>query len=402
MTDRRTVAVIFGGQSIEHDVGVLTGIQIMDAMDSARWAPLPVYVDPQGAWWTGQALRDRRNYLLGDQTKAKLQRVRLARGAGADGGPALEPVGGGGLFGRRPAPIAFDLAIPSIHGTSGEDGSLQGAFEMAGVPYVGCRVLGAAAYMDKPFAKQIFQGLGLPTLPGKVVERPAPGRFPDFGEIAAALALDYPVCVKPANLGSSVGVARCDGSQQLGPALAQVFKLDTAALIEPFVANLVEYNVAVTRAFGEIRVSAIERPLRQSELLDFRAKYLASGDQDTKLKVPFSEGMASATRVINPPELSTEQAETIRDVARRAFLAIDGRGTARIDFLGDGATGRLWINEVNTFPGSLAYYLWERADPAVGFTELLSALIEEGFLLARWRHRATDPTLGNATVFKRG
>lgn len=400
------VAVVFGGPSAEHDVSVLTGLQILDAIDSSRYDTLPVYVTLEGHWYVGDALRNRKNYIPGDAVRRTLDRVFLPVGGtpeeAADGRWRLVSTAPRSLLGRKTRSYPFDLVLPAFHGTFGEDGSFQGLLNAVGVPYAGCDVLPAALAMNKAVAKAVINSVGVPVVPAVAVPRPAGSGFASLGDLAARVDIPFPVCVKPCNLGSSIGVSRASDRAELEAALSTVFKLDTAALVESFVRNLVEYNVSVTRAFGETRVSAIERPIRKEKLLDFRDKYLSGGDADSKIAIPFSEGMASATRVINPPELTPDQQERIRGWAARAFEALDARGAARIDFLCDSETGEIWLNEVNTMPGSLGYYLWENADPPVSFTALLNALVEEAVETARRRARVVDPVQANASVFKRG
>lgn len=393
--------MIFGGPTIEHDVSVLTGLQIVEAIDSTRFDTLPVYISLEGEWFVGEALRSRKSYLPDERIRRTLDRVHLPVGNRAPGGrPEFVSTEGRGLLGRSRQSYAFDVAIPSIHGTFGEDGTLQGLLNALDVPYVGCDVLGASVLMNKAIAKQFFRSLGIPVLPAETIRRPAGSNFINLKNLAGGIKLPFPLCVKPNGLGSSVGVSPARAPADLEAALAGVFKVDDAALVEPLVPNLVEYNVAVTRAFGETRTSAIERPLRKDELLNFRDKYLAGGDLDSKLAIPFSEGMASATREINPPSLKKEQAQNIRAWAAQVFEALELRGVARADFLCDGATGELWLNEFNTFPGSLAYFLWEAVQ--INFTQLLSALIDEAFQAAGARRKSIDPAQAGAAIFRRG
>jgi D-alanine-D-alanine ligase len=417
LSAKPTIAVIFGGPTIEHDVSVLTGLQIVDAIDATRFETLPVYIGLEGDWWVGDALRARKSYLPDEKIKRGLTQVHLPVGRpGAGGRAELVASAGGGLLGRGGRSFPFDVAIPSIHGSFGEDGILQGVLEAIDVPYVGCGVLAASVLMNKLVSKRFFKSLGIPVLAAEEVRRRAGEARPsshedgalrargqgfvDLRSLAATVALPFPLCIKPNDLGSSVGVSAAKSSADLEAGLASVFRLEDTALIEPLVPNLVEYNVAVTRALGATRCSAIERPLRKDELLNFRDKYLAGGDMDTKLSIPFSQGMASATREINPPGLKEEQARNIRGWATQVFEALDLRGTARADFLCNGATGELWLNEFNTFPGSLAYFLWEAV--GVNFTELLSALVDEALMVHGARRKSIDPAGAGAAIFKRG
>ena len=200
-------------------------------------------------------------------------------------------------------------------------------------------------------------------------------------------------------------MTRATTRDELAAGLAQVFKFDTAAIIEPCVAPLVEYNISVTRAFGdEVTFSAIEQPLGGSETLDFETKYHTGGGKKGKLGAPKAaasggSGMASATRIVNP-KLKPEQLQLIHDSARTAMLATNAKGAPRIDFISNSGTGEIWLNEVNPMPGSFAYFLWEAADQPATFTELLTALVDEALRVYRAETRLTDPAQAGAKMFR--
>ena len=407
---RRTVAVFFGGRSVEHDVSVLTGIQALRALDTRLFDAVPVYMAQNGDWFTGAPLLDRDNYMLSDRVRASLTQVRLIAGEQAMGErPQLTTLDRRPLGGLRRDSIPFDVALPALHGAGGEDGALQGLFEHLGVAYVGAGPMASAATMDKAFTKRVLGALGLPVVPGFVVDRPASGRFVEPERLQALLdstfggdAAAFPLCVKPRALGSSIGVARVESLDALSAQLVDVFRLDTAAVVERLIPNLREYNVAVTAAFGEIRLSAIERPLAKADVLDFADKYLANaGAGGGKVQGSVGEGMASATRVIEPDELTDAQRTVIRQTASAAFAALELKGCVRIDFLCDSETGEVWLNEVNSIPGSFAYFLWEPAPHRITFTDLLTALIEEGVARQRAQSVTIDPTAARAAIFKR-
>ncbi|MBV8777371.1 MAG: D-alanine--D-alanine ligase [Alphaproteobacteria bacterium] len=394
------VAVFLGGRSPEHDVSVVTGLQALQALDQSRFDAFVLYVTPQGDWLTGPGLDDRRNYLPDSAFRAKLTEVTLDLAAGTGG--RLVPRKSG-LFSRRP-PIEFDVALLAFHGLGGEDGQFQGLFEAANIAYTGMRTLASSVLMDKAATKRMLAGAAIPLLPDAVIDRPEAG-LPATATLEPRLApIGFPCCVKPAHLGSSIGVGKAENVEEVRALLAAIFRLDTQAVIEPFVPNLVEYNVSVAR-FGETpRCSAIEQPKRVEALLDFRQKYLSGGDGANKaggknLGRP-SEGMLSLTRDINPV-LPGQQAPDIRRWAIAAFEAVGGTGAPRIDFLCNGATGDIWLNEINPCPGSFGFFLWEAAEEPIGFTALLSHLIDE----AQARHRATqlpdDPVPPDARLLKR-
>jgi len=393
------IAVFLGGRSPEHDVSVVTGLQAMQALDQSSFDAFVVYVTPQGEWLTGPGLEDRRNYLPDAALRGKLSEVTLDIAAGGTGRLVPRKTG---LFSRRP-PAEFDVALLAFHGLGGEDGQFQGLFESANVAYTGMRTLASAVLMDKVATKRILAGEGIPLLKHVVIDRPETGLPPAAALQAPLAGIGFPCCVKPVHLGSSIGVGKADNIEEVRALLAAIFRLDTQALIEPFVPNLVEYNVAVGRFGGEPRCSAIEQPKRVEALLDFRQKYLSGGgDNKTggKNRGQPSEGMLSLTRDINPV-LPGQQAPDIRRWALAAFAAVGGTGAPRIDFLCNEATGEIWLNEVNPCPGSFGFFLWEAAEQPLGFTALLSALIDE----AQARHRAiqlpSDPVPADARLLKR-
>jgi len=408
MSEKKVIAVVFGGRSVEHDVSILTGLQFIEALDPTKYQGLPLYVDALGQWWTGDPLRDRSKYPVSPNATGTLQQVYLDLAAPANDQPRLT-TREKGLLGEKTGVIEFDLIVPAIHGSNGEDGTLQGLLEFAGIPFSGCRTLGAAATMNKEFAKAAARQHELNVLPELTVEKPGKGSFlePDALDkgLTAALGVDpFPLIVKPSNLGSSVGVSKAENLDELIAALMAVFRLDKSAIIEPFVANLVEYNIAVRRTpGGDIQTSAIERPLSKAGVLDFKNKYLAGGAPGgPKLNSGPSEGMASLNRVLNPPELTEAQETQIRSTSATIFSALDLAGSVRIDFLCDSKTGELWFNEANTIPGSFAYFLWEAAAEPLSFLALASDMIDEGLRLSGGRLGATDAASGDATIFAGG
>lgn len=396
------VAVFLGGRSPEHDVSVITGLQALKALDQERFVAFPVYVSPRGAWFVGEALAERRNYLPDARTAGELTEVTLSLGKSGRG--VLVPKRRG-LFSRRTT-TEFDVALLAFHGLGGEDGQMQGLFEIANLPYTGMRTLASAVFMDKAATKRLLRGLDIPLLPYAVVPR-ATGGLPSAEALGALLAeIGFPCIVKPVHLGSSIGVGKADSLEEVRALLPMIFRLDTQALIEPFVANLVEYNLAVMRVGGQVRTSAIERPKRADELLDFRQKYLSGGPNGagdkggTKGDSGSSQGMLSLTRDINPALPGGLEAD-LRRWAVAAFEAVDGLGAPRIDFYCNEATGETWLNEVNPCPGSFGYFLWEAAEPPIGFTALLSLLVDEALA----RHRACqlpdDPVPPEARLLRR-
>lgn len=421
---KKTIAVFFGGRSVEHDVSVLTALQFIEAMNPITYDALPVYVDPLGQFWSGAPLLNRANYPI-DAAALELTPLSLDIAAAQGGQPAFTSQRKK-LFGMETITHPFDLAVPAIHGSNGEDGSLQGLFDFAAIPYAGCRPLAAASTMDKGFAKRVARAAGIAVLDDVIIARPPRGVFITDEALMQAISplrdssdVDdpFPLVVKPCNLGSSVGVTKAETADDLMAGLLTVFRMDHAALIEPCVDHLTEYNVAVRRdRDGAYVTSAIEEPKRQADMLDFDTKYKSGSKGGLKAGVKSgqsegpgegqgegqSEGMASLGRTINPDHLSESQQAQLRGQAIKAAEVFDIAGSVRIDFLSNRETGQIWLNELNTIPGSFAFFLWEAADQPLSFLDLTTALIEEGFRLSKDRGGSTQASLGKASLFGKG
>lgn len=411
---KRTIAVFFGGRSPEHDVSVVSALQVMSALDRSLYDVIPVYLATDGRWWTGEALLQRSNYLPSDEVLATLRQVTLdmsANGRPTLMTPRVESFATrvlsklSNLSGR----IEFDVAIPCFHGLVGEDGQMQGMFETARVPYTGMRTMASAILMDKVATKRVLAGGDIPQLPYREIKRPREGMLVTVTELAAIVGdMTGPWIIKPSHLGSSIGVAKVASLDELAEVLPAIFKYDTSAILEPFVENMVEYNVAVSRMTGELKTSAIERPKRTDELLNFKEKYLSggggkkTGDKMGGAKSPgqqASEGMLSLTRELNPNIAALDG-----DIRRWAGLAYDrvgGTGAPRIDFIGNEETGELWLNEVNPCPGSFGYFLWEAAGEPILFSEMLDHLINEALYEHARARIPEDPTPADARLFSR-
>lgn len=402
--NRKKVAVFFGGRSPEHDVSVVTGLQVLSAIDESKYEAFPVYIAPDGEWRVGDVLRERGNYLLSAYSLKQTKAVTLD--AKADRGGRLISKRAGFLGNTKP--IEFDIAMPCFHGLYGEDGNIQGLFELTNIPYTGMRTMASSVLMDKAATKRMLQSADIPTLDYAVLKRPKEGLMIPTEDIKKQTRhLKFPCIIKPVHLGSSIGVAKVETPEDVKVTLPAIFEFDDAAILEPFVENLVEYNVAVSRVFGDVSFSAIERPKATDELLDFKQKYLSGKDSKTGDKTSgtkqvgaISEGMLSLTRELNP-KLSKKQTDAIQNYASTMFETLNGTGAPRIDFISNSKTGEIWLNEVNPIPGSFGYFLWEAAADSKLFTELLTALLEEGMSENRGRILPKDPVPKDAQLFKR-
>jgi D-alanine-D-alanine ligase len=381
MTDRLRVGVFFGSRSVEHEVSVITAQQAMAAMPADHLVPVPVYIAKSGAWYTGDLLLQLERYKDIDRLVAASTRVTMRAEPGS-AGDLVEVDARRALLGGSPRAAArFDVAMPLVHGSNGEDGTLQGLFELAGVPYCGCGVAAAAISMDKRLARTALRGAGLPVLDDVAIARAR--WLAQAGDVIADLERTpgYPMYVKPRRLGSSIGVARVAGRDALRDALDVAFRYDTSVLAEPAQDGSIEINCSVLGQGDDVQVSVCEQPV-STGTLSYADKYLRGAK--SKGSAP-ATGMKSSQRII-PAPISDALTKRIQDAAISAFRAIGAAGVARVDFLVSPQTDSFVVNELNTLPGSLSFYLWDAS--GVQFDTLLNRLVD----MAMARHREQQET----------
>ncbi len=370
---RIRVAVLFGGRSVEHEISVISALQLISAVDTLKYEPIPVYIDQEGRWYTGDSLLQRELYRDLNKRRVELTQVTLRPEPGLGG---LEVVGDAA---QR---ISVDVFFPVFHGRFGEDGCIQGLFELTEMPYVGCGVLAAALSMSKQRCKDFVRSWQVPVLPGVLVTKAEVLESLErtLDRIVGVEGLrEFPLFVKPNNSGSSIGIGRAKNREELAVALARVFAFDHEALVETCMTEMFELNVSVV-AGKTPAVSVIEMPVPSDAALTYEDKYLRGGK-----KTGESQGMASLTRLIDPPEVPTELREQVQMFARTVFEAMGCNGVARFDFIVDKRSGKAYFNEVNSPPGSLAFYLWEKTTPRLLYTELIERLIECAIIRAQER-----------------
>jgi D-alanine-D-alanine ligase len=353
---------------VEHEVSVISAMQACAALNREKYTPVPVYVTKQGLLYTGSSYGDIAAYRDIPALLAAGTRVTLA--PDGDGRATLSRQPARWLGGNEIA--VLDAALPVVHGTNAEDGTLQGYFEMLGLPYAGSDVLSSAVCMDKAVSKSLLAAAGLPVLPGCTWTDTAWGARPDALMDELATRFGFPVVVKPVNLGSSVGVTKAPDRDALRAAADLAFRFAPKVLIEPAVVRLREINCAVLGDAGEARASACEEPRSAGEILSYGDKYLSGGEG--------GKGMSAAPRRV-PADLAPALRDHIRALAVHAFQTLGCHGVARIDFLLDCDRNQVYVNEINTIPGSLSFYLWE----PMGLS--FDALLDETLSLAFKRHR---------------
>lgn len=370
------IAVLFGGRSVEHEISVISALQLILAIDPEKYDVTPVYIAPNGQWYTGTELLERSFYRSVPAALGRLQEVTLLPKPGIGG---LMKIGSTVNLAKQALSIEsniipVDVFVPVFHGQYGEDGCMQGLFELAGVPYTGSNVPASAITMNKYLCKRYLQIHGIPVLPALPVSREEGMR--DIRRVTEWVTSQegfttFPLFVKPCNLGSSIGVTKVNDATELPGALAKVFKYDTVALVEPCVAELMEINVSI-RDHNGTQASVVEIPVSQSGVLSYEEKYLRDGGKKTGP----SQGMASLTRVIDPQDLDEDLRNRVIEYGKRSFSLLGCSGVARLDFIVDLATGQLYFNELNAFPGSCSFYLWVRSKPRVLYTQLIDDMIQ--------------------------
>ena len=358
---RIKVGVIFGGETVEHEVSIITAVQAMEHINQDKYEIIPIYISKDRIWYTGAMLKEIDVYKDFNELKRYANQVVLTK---IKDKYYLQKTTG--LFKRNITDI--DIAFPIVHGNNVEDGTLQGYLDSVGIPYVGSKVLGSALGQDKVVMKQIFKDMGLPIVNyiWFFDSEYADDTDSIFDKVKK---LGYPVIVKPATLGSSVGITYVKEEKDLANAIEEAMKYDTKIVVEKAVDNLLEVNCSVFGNYSHQEASVIEEVTSDDEILTYQDKY--TGGSKGKLEGA-SKGMASASRII-PARISKELEEKIKETSKAAFRALNLGGVCRIDYLIDKKTNKYYINEPNTIPGSLAYYLWEPTGKK--YEELLDDMI---------------------------
>ncbi|TVR21079.1 MAG: D-alanine--D-alanine ligase [Anaerolineaceae bacterium] len=348
---KQTIGVIFGGRSVEHDVSIVTGHQIMRAFDRERYEVVPVFITRDGKWYTGEPLLELDNFRDEEVISYRGVHSAVLSPSVQHHGLIVNPISGRL---QRSEVKRLDVVFPAVHGSHGEDGTLQGLCELADIPYVGCGVLASALANDKAMTKSVLQAAEIPVIDGLTLTRDSwlDDREGTVARIAEALG--YPVFVKPATLGSSIGVARADDENALTLAIDIAASFDRHLIVERAAVKAVEINCAVMGYGDDMQASVLEQPVSWEEFLTYEEKYMRGGG-----------GMKSAERII-PAPLDEALTARIQQTAVSAFRAVGGHGIARIDFLYDESTDQVYLNEINTMPGSLAFYLWQETGLSAG------------------------------------
>lgn len=365
------VAVFFGCRSVEHEVSIISAVQAMRAMDREKYDVTPVYVTKEGIMFTSKDMFEIENFRNIDKLLTVSEEVTFLKKAD---GVFMHPVNKKAF--KKVKDTKIDLAFPIVHGTNCEDGTIAGYFEFLGLPYISCDIISAAVGMDKAVFKDVLKSAGLPVL--DCIRFTFREYMTDSKDIIVKIKdnIGFPLIIKPVNLGSSVGISKVKNENELEEAIRLAGSFADKILAERAVENLREINCSVLGNSDECAASVCEEPFMHDEILSYKDKYEGGSKNQA------SKGMASLGRKI-PADIPEELSDKIRDISCRIFKAIGASGVVRIDYLMDDKTKEVYANEINTIPGSLAFYLWEAT--GVKYRELIDKLVDTAFHRERKR-----------------
>ena len=378
------IGVFFGGRSTEHEISVISASQAMHAINREKYEVIPVYITKQGHYYSGDALFDVANYRDVPALLARCQEVYM------------RPIYGDYNIYKVKKPIfgtdvyaTLDVVIPVLHGSNVEDGIFEGLLQTIGIPYAGCDVLASANGMDKITMKMILQANGVPVVDYTwFTDREWSAKRDDIISSIES-RLGYPGIVKPANLGSSVGIGRARNREQLIGRINDAGRYSARLIVEHMVDDLQEINCSVLGDCDEYQASVLEEPIKSGEILSYTDKYMG-GTKGAK-------GMQSAQKRI-PAELPAEVTRRIQFLAGETFRVLSCHGVSRIDFILDRSCGEIYVNEINTIPGSLSFYLWEAT--GIPFDSLMERLV--ALALKRKRQQGKKTVSYDQNIFSLG
>lgn len=367
------IGLFFGGMSVEHEVSIISGIQAFHAFDKEKYQVIPIYITKDNEMYTGEGISEIREYRDIPKLLSKSTRIILVSEKGRCKiiqYPAKRF--GNSCLGE------IDVAFPVVHGTNVEDGTLQGMLSMLKVPFAGPDLTSSALCMDKYAMKVVLAARGIPVLDGSSIDLSRYRTEPESVMEELEQAYSYPMIVKPINLGSSIGIRIARDRRSLGEALDHAFGFAMQVVVERAIVHLREINCSVLGDHQQAEASECEEPINSSEILSYEDKYMsggssAKGQPGSKTGGSRKSGGAGPGRII-PADLPAETRERIRELAVQTFQVLNCNGVARVDFMIDEDTGQILVNEINTIPGSLSFYLWEPV--GVPYPQLVDRMVE--------------------------
>lgn len=373
------VAVLFGGKSTEHEISIISAIQAIGSINKDKYEIIPVYITKNNDFYVGEDIDKIEEYTHIPELLKKSTQVIFVK----DGDKVTLQKLNKKMFGNNVV-SEVDVAFPIVHGTNVEDGTLQGFLATLGLPVVGCDVLSSAVGMNKYVMKTVLKDNGIPVLDCKCYTWKD---YENVDELVAKIekAFEYPVIIKPLNLGSSIGIKKANDRDGLYEALDLGFEFSKKILVEPAITDLKEINCSVLGDYESAQASECEEPVNSDEILSFEDKYIGGAKGSAKgAKTGGSKGMASLKRKI-PADITSEERDTVRKMAVDAFICLGCTGVSRIDFMMDTKTRKIYLNEINTIPGSLSFYLWEPL--GMKYEQLLDNMIQLALKADRENHK---------------
>lgn len=348
------VGVIFGGKSVEHEISIVTAIQAMDKIDTEKYEIVPIYITKELEWYTGGCLRYIDSFKDYDLIRRYARKVNLIN---KDNRYILQSTG---FFKREINYI--DLAFPMVHGAGAEDGSIQGYLEVTGVPYVGSGVYSSAVGQDKVFMKQILEANKIDVV--KYEWFTIDDYKNDKEELFQRIdKMHYPIILKPASLGSSIGIEVVKQKEELDSALDRVLKYDDKVMAEELLSDIREFNCAVLKSNGRVQISAVEEIINDKDYRKYSDKFIWDNDDNAVVKREF------------PANISKKLEDEIKEISLRSFKILNNTGVARFDFFYDNKTKKIYVDEINTIPNFLTHHMW--GDLNINYKTLMDLLIED-------------------------
>ena len=376
------IGVIYGGETVEHEVSVISALQAMNNLNEDKYDIVPIYISKDRIWYTGHMLRDIEFYKEFEDEKKYATKVMLYKK-----GKTFLLQRTTGLF--RKDITDLDVILPVVHGNNVEDGSLAGLLDSIGIPYVGSHVLGGALGQDKVVMKQVMESVNLPIVPYTWFYD---SEYLDNKEniLKEIKKIGYPVIVKPATLGSSIGIEVAKNEKDIESKIEDAMEYDTKTVVEKVIENLTEVNASVLGNYEYQKVSPLEEVMGEDEILSFADKYLGNA----KSKGTTSKGMASTSRIV-PARISEKLTKEIQDTAKQVFKVLNLSGLCRVDFLIDNKENKFYVNEPNTCPGSLSFYLWKEA--GMKYSELLDEMVS--IAIKEYKHKNQKTMSFKSSIF---
>ena len=376
------IGVVYGGETVEHEVSVISALQAMNNLNEDKYDIVPIYISKDRIWYTGHMLRDIEFYKEFEDEKKYATKVMLYKK-----GKTFLLQRTTGLF--RKDITDLDIILPVVHGNNVEDGSLAGLLDSIGIPYVGSHVLGGALGQDKVVMKQVMESINLPIVPYTWFYD---CEYLDNKEniLKEIKKIGYPVIVKPATLGSSIGIEVAKNEKDIESKIEDAMRYDTKIVVEKVIENLTEVNASVLGNYEYQKVSPLEEVMGEDEILSFADKYLGNA----KSKGTTSKGMASTSRIV-PARIPEKLTNEIQDTAKQVFKVLNLSGVCRVDFLIDNKENKFYVNEPNTCPGSLSFYLWKEA--GMKYSELLDEMVS--IAIKEYKHKNQKTMSFKSSIF---